>query len=346
MRFGKKIQFVLPALVIFNQATFAQDISNTVTPLPSPYAMATLPFAGVAPSMPVPAPKITPTRVAPVPQAPVQVAPASARLQVVPVKKLAPNAKPASNKKSSKISKKATVSAIKKPVKAENASSTKTEPLPAVGNEFIDPLTGISTHVITKAQSVPNNPEAKTVALTFDDGPSPTYTKQILAILKENQIHATFCVVGRQVKLYPEMVQQIVAEGHKIANHSMNHDESVARKPAKKIKTEVFAENELILSCAPDAKIEYFRAPAGNWNMKLRKMSASWGMKALGWSIDTKDWQHPGADYIVNHVTKYIHSGGVVLMHDGGGDRSESVTALKRMIPLLKAAGYQFTFPE
>lgn len=341
MKPGKRAQLVLPAILFFlSQSTFAQDISTVVssTQLPAPYTMATIPFTGIAPAVPIaprtalPGTRSIPTRKQPVSK-PGSTA-AAAVTQVGRVRAVVRTPKKASSSVRS-------INRFDKVGKLNRVPETETKPLP-----FVDPSTNISTEVITKAQSVPNNPEAKTVALTFDDGPSPVYTRQVLAILKENQIHATFCVVGRQVKLCPDLVRQIVAEGHKIANHSMNHDESLAKKAGKKIKTEVLAENELILSCAPEAKIEYFRAPAGNWNMKLRKLSASWGMKALGWSIDTKDWQHPGADAIVNHVTKYIHSRGVVLMHDGGGDRSESVAALKRIIPLLKASGYEFTFPE
>jgi len=375
MKPGQRAQLILPAILLFlNQATFAQDISTVVsgTQLPAPYAVATIPFTGIAPAVPVVPRKTVPGMVTLPAQKQIMSKPSgrfcSAGVQVsrvgtgvkIPLKATAAAIStsrfgkgckrisvPQSEAKRTQASTgKSTQAVVKGSENASGKTTAKSTERPAGAVEFLDPLTNISTEVITKAQAVPNNPEAKTVALTFDDGPSPVYTRQVLAILKENQIHATFCVVGRQVKLCPDLVRQIVAEGHKIANHSMNHDESIARKANKKIKTEVLAENELILSCAPDAKIEYFRAPAGNWNMKLRKMSASWGMKALGWSIDTKDWQHPGADAIVNHVTKYLHSRGVVLMHDGGGDRSESVAALKRIIPLLKADGYEFTFPE
>jgi peptidoglycan-N-acetylglucosamine deacetylase len=168
----------------------------------------------------------------------------------------------------------------------------------------------------------------------------------VLALLKEHGIKATFCVVGRQVKKHPELVQQIVAEGHKIANHSMNHDEYLPSRSVEKLKQEVLAEKELIESVVPGVTVDYFRAPGGNWNLRVRKMSVSWGMKPLGWSIDTKDWQQPGTEAIVSCVKNRIHSGAVILMHDGGGNRSQSVAALKQFIPTLKDSGYKFVVPQ
>ncbi|MBX9692105.1 MAG: polysaccharide deacetylase family protein [Cyanobacteria bacterium] len=206
-----------------------------------------------------------------------------------------------------------------------------------------DPLTKIIDYVAyTKKEG---EEQEKWVALTFDDGPSPEYTPKILALLKKHKIKATFCVVGRQVKKHPELVKQMVEEGHKIANHSMNHDEFVSFKSAVKMQTEILAENELIESVVPGVKVEYYRAPGGNWNLTVRKRIVSWGMKPLGWSVDTKDWQQPGVESIVTTVKNRVKSGGVILMHDGGGNRSESVEALKQIIPNLKDAGYQFGFP-
>ncbi len=187
--------------------------------------------------------------------------------------------------------------------------------------------------------------EDKMVALTFDDGPSPEYTPKILALLKEHGIHATFCLVGRQVKKYPELVKQIVAEGHKIANHTMNHNEFLTNKSDQKLKNEILAEQALITSVVPEVSIEYFRAPGGNWNRHIRKVVTAWGMKPLGWSVDSKDWQTPGVESIINTVNKQLYPGGVVLMHDAGGDRSETIAALKRLIPSLEKDGYKFGFP-
>jgi peptidoglycan/xylan/chitin deacetylase (PgdA/CDA1 family) len=206
----------------------------------------------------------------------------------------------------------------------------------------IDP----ATRIITQAQKDAKQPDKKYVALTFDDGPSEEYTPKVLAILKEHNIHATFCLIGRQVKKYPELVKQIVAEGHKVADHSMNHDERLPYRSEKKIKTEILAEKTLIESIVPEAKVEYYRAPGGVWSYKLRTMVVSWGMKPLGWSVDTKDWQNPGVESIIATAQKQVSNGGVILMHDAGGNRSESVEALKKLIPILEKDGYEFGFPQ
>ncbi|MBX9687108.1 MAG: polysaccharide deacetylase family protein [Candidatus Obscuribacterales bacterium] len=233
----------------------------------------------------------------------------------------------------------------RKPSKVADNNKTKKLAPKVLSKQNEDPLL-ISARIISSAKPESNDPQDKWVALTFDDGPSPVYTPQILAILRENGIHATFCVVGRQIKKYPELVKQIVAEGHKVANHSMNHDEFLYKKAKKKIKQEVLCENALLAEIIPQTPIEYYRTPAGNWNLSLRKMVAAWGMKPLGWSIDSKDWQRPGVEKIVSNVENHLHNGAVILMHDGGGDRSESVEALKKIICKLKTESYKFAFPK
>jgi len=185
----------------------------------------------------------------------------------------------------------------------------------------------------------------KYVALTFDDGPSPEYTPKVLAILKKEGIHATFCLIGRQVKKYPELVQQIVADGHKIADHSMNHDLCLQKRSDKKIKQEIIDTKTLIESIVPGTPVDYFRAPGGNFDRHMKEMVDSWGMQSLGWSVDTKDWQRPGVDQILATIQAQLKPGGVILMHDAGGDRSETVEALEKVIPQLREEGYKFVFP-
>ncbi len=191
-----------------------------------------------------------------------------------------------------------------------------------------------------------DNDGIKYVSLTFDDGPSPIYTPKILAILKEEGICATFFVIGREAKKHPDILAQIVADGHKIADHSMNHDEHLNKRSDEKMAAEVLGTKTLIESIVPDASVEFYRAPAGRINRHQRKLVADWGMKAIDWSVDTKDWQKPGVNSILATVKRQVHNGGIILMHDSGGDRSETVAALKKMIPTLKDDGYQFVFPD
>ncbi len=255
------------------------------------------------------------------------------------------------SKKSAIVSKKSAIVSKKKTAGSKTAGSKKAESTTkgSATTTSVKKSAGAVAEslpeIICTARAASKAPDQKWVALTFDDGPSPVYTKEILAVLKENGVHATFCVVGRQVKKCPELTKQIIADGHMIAAHSMNHDEFLYRRSKKKIQWEVLGEKELIESIVPEAKVEYYRAPGGTWTYGLRRLLASWNMKTLGWSVDTKDWQRPGIDSIVNTVKNRIKPGGVILMHDGGGDRSESVAALKKLIPLLKESGYQFSFP-
>ena len=152
-------------------------------------------------------------------------------------------------------------------------------------------------------------------------------------------------MLGRQVKKYPELVKQIIAEGHKVADHSMNHDERLSYRADKKIKKEILGEKELIQSVVPDTPVEFYRAPGGVWNYHIRKLVSGWGMKPLGWSVDSRDWCEPGVEAIVSTVKGQLHSGAVILMHDAGGNRSQTVQALKQLIPTLIKEGYQFGFP-
>lgn len=188
--------------------------------------------------------------------------------------------------------------------------------------------------------------DGKWVALTFDDGPHPIYTPQILKILKDNGVPATFCLVGQQVKRYPELARQIAADGHKVADHTISHDQLLPKRNDEKIRAEILGGKKMIESVIPGAQVEYYRAPGGNWSKHVREMAASWGMKSLGWSVDTRDWQRPGVASILDKVQKQLRPGGVILMHDGGGNRSQTVEALRQVIPVLRKQGYKFDFPQ
>jgi peptidoglycan/xylan/chitin deacetylase (PgdA/CDA1 family) len=126
----------------------------------------------------------------------------------------------------------------------------------------------------------------------------------------------------------------------------MNHDEQLYKRSDEKMEAEILGTKELIQSVVPEASIEYYRAPAGNTNRHQRELVAEWGMKPIAWSVDTKDWQRPGVPRILAKVKRQLHNGGIILMHDSGGNRSETVAALKKLIPRLKNKGYQFVSPS
>lgn len=186
---------------------------------------------------------------------------------------------------------------------------------------------------------------AKVVALTFDDGPHPQYTEQVLAILRDRGVVATFCLVGGPVKANPDLVKAIVADGHVLCNHTADHDMGLRHESDATITKDLEDTRAAILAAAPDADVRFFRAPGGNFATNLNATASALGFTPLGWSIDTRDWRKPGAAAIRDAVLTQVHPGAVVLMHDGGGDRSQTVAALPEIIDGLADLGYSFVVP-
>lgn len=176
----------------------------------------------------------------------------------------------------------------------------------------------------------------KKVAFTFDDGPHPDWTPKILQELKRAGVRATFCVLGSQVKRYPHLVAQIVREGHTLCNHSWNHEFELGTLPEAKIRTNLERTNQEIRRAAPGAEIHYFRHPGGKWTPAAIKVARELGMTSLHWTVDPRDWERPGGDVIADRVMSNAKPGAIVLLHDGGGDRSGTVAACRQILPALK----------
>lgn len=174
------------------------------------------------------------------------------------------------------------------------------------------------------------------VALTFDDGPG-RYTNQILDVLKQYGVHATFCVIGEQVKAQASVIKRIVREGHTLCNHTWSHDEKLRTRTPAQIASQLSRTNDAIRAIVPGARIEYFRNPGGEFSPLTMSIAAGMGMRSLYWSVDPDDWQRPGTQAVINNVMSHTHSGSIVLMHDGGGDRAQTVAALKAILPALKS---------
>ena len=180
----------------------------------------------------------------------------------------------------------------------------------------------------------------KSVALTFDDGPHPTLTAEILEILKEYDIPATFFVVGENAKRYPSIVRRILADGHELGNHTYSHIRS------DKVEKNVF-ERE-ILSCTETIHEitrqapTLFRPPEGAINDNLRDLCKELDYRIVLWSIDTEDWRHTPPEEIVSRVIREVKGGDIILMHDYIGKGSPTPAALKKIIPALIARGYRF----
>lgn len=173
-------------------------------------------------------------------------------------------------------------------------------------------------------------------ALTFDDGPDAKYTSQVLAILKDKGVRATFFVVGRHVHSYPEQVKLMAAEGHEVANHSWSHAD-FTKLSAKQQRAEMdkcSAELEK-LGITP----HWFRPPYGAFNRTTTRQAGEAGLIPLLWSVDPRDWAEPGESVIISRVLKAVSNGGVVLLHSTHGQTAQ---ALPRLIDKLRDAGYNF----
>lgn len=187
----------------------------------------------------------------------------------------------------------------------------------------------------------------KVIALTFDDGPWPTTTSEILDILKENDAKATFFEIGKQVAPNADVVKRIHDEGHQIASHTYDHAEGsgrgvdLTRMSTQEQIDEVDKGFQAINDTLGTEVERVLRAPGGNYHGTLIENLKDHAKAEIGWNVDTEDWRKPGADKIEAAIMS-VKPGQVILMHDGGGDRSETVTALKVALPKLKAEGYSF----
>ncbi|MBB2940689.1 peptidoglycan/xylan/chitin deacetylase (PgdA/CDA1 family) [Actinoplanes lutulentus] len=179
----------------------------------------------------------------------------------------------------------------------------------------------------------------RTIALTFDDGPSK-YTPQILDILKRQKVKATFCMLGNNVGQYRKTAKRVVREGHRLCNHSRNHPDFTTLTRSQARSQVRFTQRKIreVTGRAPRT----FRFPYGASNRTTRAVVRDEGLRILGWTVDTRDWQRPGAAVITRRAVRGARPGGVVLMHDGGGDRRQTVASLENTIRKLKAAGYTF----
>lgn len=176
------------------------------------------------------------------------------------------------------------------------------------------------------------------IALTFDDGPDPLYTPQVLRILAQYDVQATFCVIGENAVEYPQLLHDIANGGHAVANHSWTHPQLTKVRPAA-ARSELTRTSELIEKVL-GAPPEWARAPYGDWNPATLGICAELGMEPLGWSLDTNDWARPGTKSITGSVLRDVKDGAIVLCHDGGGNRSQTVAALRYYLPRLLDSGY------
>ena len=193
------------------------------------------------------------------------------------------------------------------------------------------------------------NSNTKKVALSFDDGPSVLYTEQILEILKEYDVPATFFMVGKNVERHPEIAREVAESGHVIGNHSYNHTNLIFHTN-KKVREELVRTDQAIHKATGKSPM-IFRPPYGGNDPLTLIQAKKMGYITVKWSLSAKDWEKPGVDKILDNIS-HVKNGTIILLHDGfeshdNADRSQTVQALPLIINQLRSEGYEFvTVPE
>ncbi len=178
------------------------------------------------------------------------------------------------------------------------------------------------------------------IALTFDDGPNPPYTTQILAVLRHYGVKATFFCVGTQVVRYPNIVKQEYAEGHVIGNHTWGHP-NMSYLSIPSIIWQLTTAGDAIQN-ATGVRPTLFRPPYGAISSNVLTYANYFALTVIQWNVDPRDWSMPGVNTIYARVLAQASAGSIILLHDGGGDRSETVAALPMIIEWFQKHNFQF----
>ena len=219
---------------------------------------------------------------------------------------------------------------------APSAPSAPTEPIVRRGATRSVP----EPAAVRVGQVLGAKARTNTVALTIDDGPDPTWTPKVLDLLAANGVHATFSLIGRQAQAYPTLVRRIVSAGHGVCNHSMTHPQPFGARPTAAIRQQIVGA-QAVISDAAGAPPRLFRAPGGDWTPAVLDLTAELGLTPLGWSVDPRDWALPGIPAIQTSLSRAT-AGDILLTHDGGGNRAQTVAALQAVLPHLRAEGLRF----
>jgi len=189
------------------------------------------------------------------------------------------------------------------------------------------------------------------VSITFDDGPNPRATPVILDVLRREDVHATFFVLGQHAERWPELVRRMADEGHQLGNHGYWHRKLHRRSPAY-VRDDLTRGTSAIERASGGVRPKVFRAPHGFRNPWVTPIARSLGQRTVGWSLGVWDSARPGADEIARRALDGLRAGSILLLHDGDGydadgDRMQTADALPLIIHGLRARGFHFaTLPE
>jgi cellulose synthase/poly-beta-1,6-N-acetylglucosamine synthase-like glycosyltransferase/peptidoglycan/xylan/chitin deacetylase (PgdA/CDA1 family) len=231
-----------------------------------------------------------------------------------------------------------------------NARFTPDQRRGAVGDQRDVPAALLSGGPVVRADAhggAAHEMPARTIALTFDDGPDPRWTPEVLAVLRRHGVPATFFVIGSQVARHPNLARRMVADRHELGVHTFTHP-NITDLPGWRRRTE-YAQTQSAIMHATGVRTRLLRLPysSGVGSLDSRNWAAVREAGELGYlsvfsDTDSRDWERPGVDAIVRNSTPPGGAGAVVLLHDSGGDRAETVAALDRLIPDLQGRGYRF----
>ncbi len=184
----------------------------------------------------------------------------------------------------------------------------------------------------------------RVVALTFDDGPDPKWTPAVLEVLRDEGVTASFCMIGSYARRHAELVKAVADAGHTLCTHTHRHVVNLGRRSPEAIAAEI-REGAASIADAVGRHPAFYRAPGGTLTPGVIEEVHRQGMRVLGWSVDPHDWRRPGSAAILERVASRITPGAIVLLHDGGGDRSQTVDQLRELIRRLRAQGFEFAVP-
>ncbi|NQT64819.1 MAG: polysaccharide deacetylase family protein [FCB group bacterium] len=185
------------------------------------------------------------------------------------------------------------------------------------------------------------------VALTFDDGPHPEFTKELLDLFKEKGIKATFFVTGKKIEKHKDIIKRMIAEGHELGNHSYSHKNLIFKKKSI-LKEEIQNTDNLLRGLGVKGEI-LFRPPFGRLSFTAFTILASMNKKVIMWNVPTKDYKENDPKIILNKIYKRIKPGSIIVLHDSGIDRTgkeidrqATIIAVKELIKELPKKGYNF----
>ena len=219
---------------------------------------------------------------------------------------------------------------------------------PGVRQVDVTVIGAISGEVVSSTPivaAVPARPEPlRVVALTFDDGPNPTWTPAILNVLNAKGVRATFCTVGFAAERFPDLLRLEQADTEVPCDHTHGHIIPLSKRPPAQIVDEIWRQADLIHTTIGTDPV-LFRSPGGDVAADVVTQAHRRGLRVMQWSVDPHDYERPSVPVIVARVLNQVRPGAIILLHDGGGDRSETLAALPLIIDGLRAQGYLFTTP-